>query len=169
MFDGELVAVDGGGKAAFASMQVSAEDLSVCRESTLFDFLHLDSHHLTSLPLVNRKNHLKAPLAFSFDGLKFGDPLRGDGERGLLAACGHGRESAITRPADAACIPGRCRHGLKAKYVGIDEIIIDGLRPFTKVDPPFALRQVGERTGSRLDWRARRNPLGRRDHHDIEE
>lgn len=92
-----------------------ARGCPVCREPTLFDLLNPDGHHLTSLPLVERRNHLKTPLAFSFDGLKFGDPLRGDVERVLLAACGLGHESAISRPADAASIPGRCGHGVSAK------------------------------------------------------
>lgn len=68
-FDSELVAVDGGGKAAFPSMRAPAEDLSVYLEDNLFDFLGLDGHPLADLPLVERWNHLKPDLAFPFDGL----------------------------------------------------------------------------------------------------
>jgi len=162
-FDGELVPVDGGGKAAFASMQAPAEDLSVYPEHNLFDLLNLDDRHLRRLAARGPQGHLKTHLALPFDGLKFSDHLRRYGKQAPSAACRLGLESAISSWADAAYLPGRFLHWLKAKYVGIDDFY-----QITKVGPLFASRQVGERSGSRLGCHARRNQLGGRKNFDAE-
>ncbi|MEQ1783931.1 MAG: non-homologous end-joining DNA ligase, partial [Hyphomonadaceae bacterium] len=155
VIDGELVALDDKGKAAFSSMQAAAEDPAIRLEYNLFDLLNLEGHDLTDLSLIERKAHLKALLASPPDGLKFSDHLLNDGEQVLSSACSLKLEGVVSKRADALYTSGRGGAWVKSKCTGNDEFIIGGFRKSDKVGRPFASLLLGELSGNRLIYRGR--------------
>ncbi|MEQ1781738.1 MAG: DNA ligase D [Hyphomonadaceae bacterium] len=154
VLDGELVALDDKGDASFSMMQAAAEDVSIPLEYNLFDILNLDGHDLTDLPLIQRKQHLRALLISPPDGLKFSDHILDDGEQVLSSACHLNLEGVISKRADAPYTSGRSGAWVKSKCTGNDEFIIGGFRKSDKARP-FASLLLGERSGSKLIYRGR--------------
>lgn len=155
VLDGELVALDGNGDAAFSKMQAAAEYPSIPLEYNLFDLLNLDGHDLTGLPLTDRKQRLKALLQSAPEILKFSDHILSDGDKVLSSACHLKLEGVISKRADAPYTSGRNGAWVKSKCIGNDEFIIGGFRRSDKRGRPFSSLLLGERSGDKLIYRGR--------------
>lgn len=155
VLDGELVALDDRGNAAFSKMQAAAEDASIPLEYNLFDLINLDGHDLTGFPLVERKRRLKALLASAPSGLKFSDHILSDGEQVFASACNLKLEGMISKQADAPYTSGRSSAWVKSKCTGNDEFIIGGFRKSDKVGRPFSSLILGELSEGKLIYRGR--------------
>jgi bifunctional non-homologous end joining protein LigD len=155
VLDGELVALDEKGNAAFSRMQAAAEDPSIPLEYNLFDLLNLEGHDLTGLPLFERKQHLKALLASPPIGIKFSDHILSDGGDVFLSACRLKLEGVISKQVDAPYTSGRSGAWVKSKCIGNDEFIIGGYRKSDKMGRPFSSLLLGERSGEDLLYRGR--------------
>ncbi len=130
--DGEVVAFSAG-QTRFAKlqqrMQVGHPTAELLRDVPvtyyIFDVLWADGADLRSLPLLERKQHLR-------DLLSFGGPLRytehrvRDGEQYYLAACRQGWEGLIAKRADAPYRSGRSKDWLKFKCENNQEFVIGG-------------------------------------------
>lgn len=155
VLDGELVALDDKGETAFSKMQAAAEDPSIRLEYNLFDLLNLEGDDTSDLPLVERKERLKALLASPPDGIKFSDHIRSEGDQVLLSACKLRLEGVISKRADAPYSSGRGGGWIKSKCVGNDEFVVGGYRKSDKPGRPFSSLLLGEYVGKTLIYRGR--------------
>lgn len=155
VLDGELVALNDAGEAAFSRMQAAAEDEAIPLHYYLFDLLNLEGEDLTGLPLVQRKERLEALLSSPPAGLTFSDHIRIEGGQVLASACSMKLEGVISKRADAPYRSGRTGDWIKSKCIGNDEFVIGGFRKSDKAGRPFASLLLGEYVGRTLIYRGR--------------
>jgi len=155
VLDGELVALNDKGEAAFSRMQAAAESEAVPLRYYLFDLMNLEGEDLTALPLVERKKRLEALLADPPDHILYSDHIRTKGDQVLASACSMKLEGVISKRADAPYTPGRSADWIKSKCIGNDEFVIGGFRKSDKAGRPFASLLLGEYSGDRLLYRGR--------------
>jgi bifunctional non-homologous end joining protein LigD len=146
--DGEVVALDGDGKASFSAMQQGSSRLAY----EVFDVLEVDGEPVVGLTLAERKARLErllAPnpvvqLSGSFD----------DGDALLEAATELGLEGVMAkRSASRYAEGGRGRDWLKIKTHGRQEFVICG---YTKGQGrrsgSFGALVLGVRRGGEWEW-----------------
>src|ERR1700730_5112859 len=123
--DGELCAVRPDGTTSFSEIQAATDER---RTSNLvyfvFDLLFLDGKNLTGLPLLERKERLKAILEDAPRSVQYSDHHIGDGHRFLQAACGAKAEGIISKRVDAPYVPGDRGLWRKAKCYQREEFVI---------------------------------------------
>lgn len=94
----------------------------------VFDLIYLDGENVGTLPLVERKEKLRALLEKSKTGgvFKYVDHVEGDAERVFREACKLGAEGIISKSRTAPYRPGRNTVWLKVKCVHRQELVIGG-------------------------------------------
>jgi bifunctional non-homologous end joining protein LigD len=130
--DGEVVAFDGA-VSSFAKLQprMHVRDPDDARRSgirvcyCLFDLLYADGHDTTRLPLVERKDLLRAALRFR-EPLRFSAHRATHGEKFLAEACRKGLEGLIAKRADAEYAHRRSTDWLKFKCANEQEFVVGG-------------------------------------------
>ena len=101
-----------------------------------FDLLFLDGEKLAGLPLLERKERLKALVEGAPRSIQYSDHHIGDGQRFLQVACGAKAEGIISRRLDARYVPGDRGLWRKSKCYQREEFIIvgysepEGSRPY---------------------------------------
>ena len=127
VIDGEVVVLAESGVSSFEALQ----NLSSSRRGLTyfaFDLLALDGRDLTKVPLVERKQLLRALLRSAPSRfLRYTDHVESDGAEVLRAACAHGAEGIVSKCRDAPYRPGS-RHPdwQKSKCVKRQELVIGG-------------------------------------------
>jgi bifunctional non-homologous end joining protein LigD len=134
LLDGEIVALEPGGRASFERLQqrmnlAGAADIQRAAANVpvvyyAFDLLWLAGRDLTRLPLRERKRQL-AKLAFS-GPWRYSDHVVGDGLGLFQLARRRGLEGIVAKRADAPYHPGRSRDWLKFKVQQQQEFAIVG-------------------------------------------
>ena len=130
--DGEIVAFEGS-ETRFERLQ---QRLGLARPSKellaevpvyyyLFDVLHAGGRDVRPLPLTERKQILRAVLAFK-DPLRFTEHRDTDGEAYYREACRDGWEGLVAKRANAPYRSGRSRDWLKFKCENGQEFVIGG-------------------------------------------
>jgi bifunctional non-homologous end joining protein LigD len=155
VFDGELVALDEKGEAAFSKMQAAGEDASIPLEYYLFDLINENGQDLRGLSLLERKDRLQDILASPPEGIRFSDHIRTEGDQVLASACSMKLEGVISKQADAPYSSGRGGGWIKSKCIGNDEFVIGGFRKSDKVGRPFSSLLLGEHSRGKLIYRGR--------------
>ncbi len=155
VFDGELVALDENGAAAFSQMQAAAENSAIRLEFHLFDLLNHEGADLSDLPLSERKARLRSLLIDPPEGIRFSDHIRQEGDQVLASACSLKLEGVISKRADAPYTSGRSGAWIKSKCIGNDEFVIAGFRRSDKRGRPFSSLILGEYAGGKLIYRGR--------------
>ncbi|ADU13042.1 DNA ligase D [Asticcacaulis excentricus] len=129
ILDGEIVAVDEGGRADFKTLQATlAGEADVPLQFYVFDLLHSDGEDLRALPLVSRK----ARLQRLFNGNHFGGRVHYSEHFTKDAAdlkdrlCALDQEGLICKRANAPYHSGRNRAWLKVKCHKRQEFVIGG-------------------------------------------
>jgi bifunctional non-homologous end joining protein LigD len=130
--DGEIVAFERG-RTSFARLQrrMQIHDPEQARASGvavylyLFDLLELGGEDLRSMPLRDRKRHLRRAFRFG-ERLRWTPYRVGDGEAAYRHACAHGWEGVIAKRADSAYVPARSRDWRKIKCSHGQELVIGG-------------------------------------------
>jgi bifunctional non-homologous end joining protein LigD len=125
--DGELCAVRPDGTISFSEIQAATDD----RRTTnlvyfVFDLLFLDGKKVGDLPLLERKERLKAILEGAPRTVQYSDHHIGDGQRFLQAACRAKAEGIISKRVDAPYVPGDRGLWRKAKCYHREEFVIVG-------------------------------------------
>src|ERR1700674_2238460 len=135
--DGELCAVRPDGTTSFPELQAATDERRTANlVYFVFDLLFLDGKSLTGLPLLERKEQLKAILAGASRSVQYSDHHIGDGQRFLQAACGAKAEGIISKRVDAPYVPGDRGLWRKAKCYQREEFVIvgysepEGSRPY---------------------------------------
>ncbi|HEV7691480.1 MAG TPA: DNA ligase D [Hyphomonadaceae bacterium] len=155
VLDGELVAHDKSGKAAFSLMHAAVDDESIPLIYTLFDLLNDGGHDIRKLPLTVRKERLKVLLANAPDIIRYSDHIGGKGEAVIAQACRLDLEGVISKKADAPYISGRGLSWIKSKCIGSDEFVIGGYRLSDKQGRAFRSLLLGEFQDGKLIYRGR--------------
>jgi bifunctional non-homologous end joining protein LigD len=154
VIDGEMCAVDEKGRTSFSHLQ-QALGRSVELVYYAFDLLQRDGEDLKTLPLVERKQKLRALLGAGSGPLRYSEHIRGGGENVLKQACALGLEGIVSKRASAPYTSGRGTSWLKIKCTGNDEFVIGGYRQSDKRGRNFASLLVGEYVDGQFVYRGR--------------
>jgi ATP-dependent DNA ligase len=125
--DGELCALRPDGVPAFSRLQAAMDE---GRTDDLvfivFDLLYLNGKSTAALPLIERKELLRALFKRQFRGLRFSDHVIGNGPRFREQACQMGVEGVVSKRVDGPYAPGDRRFWLKSKCLNREEFIVIG-------------------------------------------
>lgn len=154
VIDGEIVAFDSAGRAAFSALQNAAPD---SRNLVYygFDLMHLDGQDWRAHPLRERKAALQGLLRGAAPVLRFSEEIEGQGATVYAKACAMGLEGIVSKRADAPYRSGRGTLWIKSKCTGNEEFVIGGYRRSDVPGRPFASLLVGEYHDGRLAYRGR--------------
>lgn len=156
VLDGELVALDEKGEAAFSKIQAAGENEKIPLNYYLFDLLNHDGVDTRDLPLMERKARLKRLLAKAPTNILFSDHIQLEGDQVLASACNMKLEGVISKRADAPYASGRgSGDWIKSKCIGNDEFVIGGFRKSDKAGRPFSSLILGEYSDGELIYRGR--------------
>jgi len=155
VLDGELVASNHKGEAAFSLMQAAGTDAAIPLTYHLFDLLHLNGQDLTELPLIERKTRLAALLKSPPDVIVYSSHISGDGDQVIASACSLKLEGVISKEAKAPYRSGRVGSWVKSKCIGSDEFVIGGFARSDRRGRAFRSLLLGEYLGSKLVYRGR--------------
>ena len=132
LVDGEIVAFKGGA-TSFERLQrrLGISDPARARRSGvavyyyIFDMLELDGADLRALPLLERKQRLKANLPFG-GHLRHTPYRRGDGVTAFHEACRRDWEGVVAKRVTSPYVPARSREWLKVKCEHGQELVVGG-------------------------------------------
>lgn len=156
VIDGELT-VTVGGHTDFGALQEAIGTGRGRIDFHVFDLLQLDGEDVRRLPLLERKQKLKALLARA-KGLRniiYSPHVTGGGERAFARACRKGLEGIVSKKADAPYRSVRTRGWLKSKCGHEQEFVIIGWRPSSKAARAFASLLLAVREGRALRYAGR--------------
>jgi bifunctional non-homologous end joining protein LigD len=130
VLDGEAVVLDERGLSSFQELQNALGEGRRDLVLFAFDLLALDDEDLRALPLLARKEKLRALLeaapAAVHRTLRYGDHVVGRGEDFFREACKLGLEGIVSKRADAPYRGVRTRDWLKVKCVQRQEMVVVG-------------------------------------------
>ncbi|MGH3092424.1 MAG: DNA ligase D, partial [Gaiellaceae bacterium] len=122
VLDGEVCALDDGGRSSFSVMQQGSGPLVFYA----FDVLEVDGEPLVELPLGERRERLEKLLDRRNESVRLSEAFE-DGRALYEAARDQGLEGVIAKRADSRYQPGkRTREWLKVKTHGRQEFLIGG-------------------------------------------
>jgi DNA ligase D-like protein (predicted ligase) len=125
--DGELCALRPDGVPAFSRLQAAMDE---GRTDDLvffaFDLLYLDGKSTSALPLIERKERLRALFADAAPGLRFSDHVVDHGPRFREQACTMKLEGIVSKRIDRAYAPGNRGLWLKSKCLNREEFVVVG-------------------------------------------
>jgi bifunctional non-homologous end joining protein LigD len=129
ILDGELVVMAPNGTTSFNLLQnaIHAADQSEL-VFFIFDLMYLDGYDLRGVPLLQRKEQLRALISgLQPDGqLRFSDHVAGNGRAFHDQACRFGLEGIIAKRADSRYTTKRTKDWLKIKCMRRQEFVIAG-------------------------------------------
>jgi bifunctional non-homologous end joining protein LigD len=126
VLDGEIVVLDEDGRPSFQRLQNYTSHSRSAILYYVFDCLSLDGRDLTSLPLLERKNLLRAILP-EHDHIRYCDHVTGDGIPFFNAILEQNLEGMIAKKADSLYAKGkRTPYWLKIRNIKQDEALIVG-------------------------------------------
>ncbi|MGW5670261.1 non-homologous end-joining DNA ligase [Micromonospora sp. NPDC003776] len=138
VLDGEVVALDAGGRPSFSALQrrmhVRAPAAALVASTPvrlyLFDLLHLDGRDTTSLPYTERRAAL-AELGLSGESVETPPYWTGEAGRDLATAAAElGLEGVVAKRLDATYEPGRrASSWVKVPLNDTVEVVVGGWRP----------------------------------------
>lgn len=145
VLDGEIVAVDAGGRPSFQALHhASLEGVSIVYYA--FDLLHLNGRDLTRLPLDERRAALRAAIAGS--GVLLSDPLPGTPARIAAAVRRLGLEGVIAKRRRSTYVTGRRSDAwVKVRFARRQELVVGGFKPLRDT---FDSLVVGYYDGTKL-------------------
>jgi bifunctional non-homologous end joining protein LigD len=139
VLDGEIVAMDEGGRPSFSALQARMHVTNAAQVKRLttatpitylvFDVLHLDGRSLLDLPYAERRDLLES-LALSGRSWQTPPWFRGGGAAVLAASKEQGLEGVVAKRLDSHYFPGRRSDcWLKVKNLRTQEVVIGGWKP----------------------------------------
>jgi bifunctional non-homologous end joining protein LigD len=150
LIDGEIVAFKDG-RPDFSTLK---EAISTGGAMSLFafDLLERDGEDLTGLPLVQRKDRLRAILPEGDERIQYAEHVLGAGEKLFDAMCSAGLEGVVSKRADAPYRGGRSKGWLKAKCLQRQEFVIVGWLPSDKARRGFRSLLLGVHRDGKLTY-----------------
>ena len=132
LIDGEAVVLDAAGRSSFQALQGALKGAPGTIDYFAFDLLELDGEDLTGLPLIERKEKLRAILPNGVQHIRYSDHIRGNGEKLLNDFCQAGLEGVISKLATAKYVGSRSGSWVKTKCIKRQEFVIVGWTPSDK-------------------------------------
>jgi bifunctional non-homologous end joining protein LigD len=131
VLDGEVVALDEGGRSSFQLLQareMEGRESPICFYA--FDLLQLEGKSLIGLPLEMRKNVLEKLCAAAGDPIRYSGAIGSEPKRLLEEVKSRGLEGIIGKQRNSVYEPGR-RSGawIKLKCVSEQEFVVGGFTP----------------------------------------
>ena len=126
--DGEVVALDEKGNVSFQLLQNNMAEARGRLAYYVFDLPFLNGYDLRGMPLVQRKELLRALLEKTDPAglLRYSDHLAGNAKDAFSHACMHGLEGVIVKRADAPYAVTRSQSWLKLKCQQRQEFVVGG-------------------------------------------
>ncbi|MEE4349135.1 MAG: DNA ligase D [Pacificimonas sp.] len=159
LIDGEIVAYDGRGNPDFSTLQRvlkrghGSQSKSDGLSLHAFDLLSLDGEDLTSLPNIERKEHLEALLSTAEPPIHVADHLIGAGEKLYNSMCSAGQEGIIAKKIDAPYRHSRSKAWVKVKCTRRQEFVIVGWKASKAKGRPFASLLMAQHEGDELVYK----------------
>jgi bifunctional non-homologous end joining protein LigD len=154
--DLEAVVLDAEGKSGFQALQAALGDGGNPEKivAYAFDLLYLDGQDLRQLPLLQRKEKLKALLTKSKQQsiLRYSDHFAVEGSDMYNQACAKGLEGITSKRADAPYLGGRQKAWLKVKCTLRQEFIIVGYSAAKKGQRALGALYLGYRKDGALRY-----------------
>ncbi len=125
LIDGEVVAMDAGGRPSFQALQNALKEGGELVYFA-FDLLEQDGEDLADLPNIERKSRLAALLAGTPEPIRYAEHVEGSGEEMFAALCAEGFEGIVAKRADAPYRGRRVPAWLKIKCTRRQEFVIVG-------------------------------------------
>ncbi len=132
LIDGEAVVLDANGRSSFQALQGALKGAPGTIDYYAFDLLELDGEDLTSLPLVERKEKLRAILPENNPHLRYSEHIVGNGEKLLASFCSANLEGVISKLATAKYVGSRSGTWVKTKCIKRQEFVVLGWTPSDK-------------------------------------
>ncbi len=132
LIDGEAVVLDADGRSSFQALQGALKGAPGTIDYFAFDLLELNGEDLTRLPLLERKERLRAILPERDPHLRYSEHIRGNGEKLLASFCGADLEGVISKLATAKYVGSRSGTWVKTKCIKRQEFVIVGWTPSDK-------------------------------------
>lgn len=139
LLDGEAVVLDPSGRSSFQALQNALKSAPDEISYFVFDLLELDGEDLTDLPLVKRKERLRAIIPADDQRLHYSDHIIGSGEKLLNEFCAAGLEGVISKRIDGRYVGSRTGSWLKTKCIKRQEFVIVG---WTRSDKTRTFRSL---------------------------
>ena len=117
----------------------------------VFDVPQADGEDVRALPLLERKERLRALLEWR-DPLRFSEHVTGDGALLLEQACADGLEGLIAKRADSPYVEKRSRDWLKLKCSFEQELVVGGFTPPKGAREELGALLVGHFEGDALRY-----------------
>ncbi|MBV8882215.1 MAG: non-homologous end-joining DNA ligase [Planctomycetaceae bacterium] len=152
VLDGELVALDGRGISDFAALKDAlGRDDDAALVYYAFDLVYLDGRDLRDLPLLERKEALKALVEkAALPSLRYSDHVEGLGELFFKRSCEFALEGSISKRKDAPYRSGRGFDWVKVKCQKRQEFAIGGFTEPRSSRQGFGALLLGVYEGGRL-------------------
>ncbi|MFL6529300.1 MAG: non-homologous end-joining DNA ligase [Chthoniobacterales bacterium] len=153
MIDGEVVAVDAGGRSSFQLLQGS--EMPGGKQSPIyyyaFDLLQADGRSLLGLKLEDRKQVLEQLCASANETIRYSGEIGADPQQLLKEVQQRGLEGLIGKQRGSVYEPGS-RNGtwIKLKVLNEQEFVIGGYTPPAGARKHFGAVLVGYYEGNRL-------------------
>ncbi len=151
LLDGEAVVLDADGRTSFQGLQGALKENPGAILYYAFDLLELDGADLTALPLIERKEKLKALIGDGTDKIRYSDHIVGRGEELFGSFCDAGLEGVISKRADARYVGARSSGWLKTKCIKRQEFVVVGWTPSDK-QRGFRALLLGVNEGGKLRY-----------------
>jgi len=132
LIDGESVVLDEEGKSSFQALQAALKGNRKAIVYYAFDLLALDGEDLTRLPLVERKEKLRALVGEGQGPIRYSDHIVGRGEELFDRFCGAGLEGVVSKRVDSRYVGTRGKSWVKTKCIRRQEFVIVGWTPSDK-------------------------------------
>lgn len=132
LIDGEAVVLDADGRSSFQALQGALKGAPGTIDYYAFDLLELNGEDLTGLPLLERKEKLRAILPEGNPHLRYSEHIRGNGEKLLASFCSANLEGVISKLATAKYVGSRSGTWVKTKCIKRQEFVIIGWTPSDK-------------------------------------
>lgn len=151
--DGEIVAPDEEGSFHFQKLQNS---LTLKKDQDLryyiFDLLYLNGQDLRTLPLIERKEKLRALLQDVSPFLIFSEHLTEEGKNFFKVSCEHHLEGIVSKLADSPYRSGRNDLWVKTKCSLRQEFVIGGFTDAQGTRQGFGALLLGIYEGKKLKY-----------------
>ncbi len=127
MIDCELVVENDAGASDFAMLQAALSAGATDRMILyVFDLMHLDGQDCRPLPLVERKERLRALLPTDVGLIRYSEHFSQAGDDVLQHSCRLSLEGIISKLAAAPYVSGRSGQWIKSKCTSRQEFVIGG-------------------------------------------
>lgn len=132
LFDGKAVVMDEDGRSSFQALQGALKGAPGSIDFIAFNLLELDGEDLSGLPLIERKERLRAILPEGNQRIRYSDHIVGNGEKLLNGFCEAGLEGVISKKIEGRYVGSRSGGWLKTKCIKRQEFVIVGWTPSDK-------------------------------------